>query len=97
MKTTYTRTLFHSDLTEAKVDLYLTKENKYTDLKNLDDAEHIEIVGLKKWTVVEGGAEADAVETIMDDLDENREYLILEFTNGKCEFYRNSHAVMFIL
>lgn len=96
MKTTYTRTLFHPDLTTATVILYITEGTKY-EIEDLDNAERIETTGLKSWTIVEGGAEADAVETIMDEVDENREYLILQFENGRNEFYRNSHVTMFIL
>jgi hypothetical protein len=102
MKRTYTGTTFYNNhgrkLQEATVRLYITKSNKY-DCKGefTGEPEKIEFTGLKSWTIVEGGPEADAVETIMDEVDENREYLILQFENGRAEFYRNSHVTMFIV
>lgn len=94
MKTTYTRTLMVPDLSKAKVRLMIFKLNKYENYGQ--EPEEIEFTGLKSWTIVEGGAEAEAVETIMDEVDDNHEYLILQFENGRNEFYRNSYVTMFI-
>ena len=97
MKTTYTGTLFHRDLTTAKVELYITKSNKY-DCKDeyTGEPEKVFLPPIKSWSVVEGGPEADVIETIINEVDENREYLIINFADGKTEIYRNSHVTMFI-
>ena len=94
-KRTYYRTLFYRDLTEAKVVLYLTKEIKYAGVTE-DDEHEVVLTGVTSWTVIEGGEEADAIETIVKDTDEYHEYLILTFTDGHTAIYRNSHTIMFI-
>lgn len=102
MKTTYTGTLLHPDLTTAKVELYISRVNKYERGSRIyiadeepEDEERIALPPIKSWTIVEGGAEADAVETICEK-DDNREYLIINFVNGTTEIYRNSYVTMFI-
>lgn len=100
MKHTYHRTLFYEDLAEAKVVLYFSDTDKYANGSRIygnccDEDRKIEFTGLQSYTIVEGGKEAEAVETIMDEVDENHEYLILNFKDHN-EFYRNSHVVMFI-
>jgi hypothetical protein len=103
MKTTYTGTMFHPDVTTAKVELYISKVNKYDRGGRIyvageepEDEEKVILPPVKSWAIVEGGTEADAVETIMDEVEENREYLIINFADGKTEIYRNSHVTMFI-
>lgn len=102
-KTTYTRTLTCPDLTKAKTVLYISNTNKYDHGSRIyvtdddpEDEEKIELPPIKSWTIIEGGAEADAIETIVDEIDDNREYLIINFANGKTEIYRNSYVTMFM-
>lgn len=104
MKRTYTGTLFNPDLTKAKVELYISKVNKYNRGSRIyiageepEDEERIVLPPVKSWTIVEGGAEAEAVESIMDEVDDNHEYLIINFANGTTEIYRNSYVTMFVL
>ena len=101
---TYTGTLMRPDLTKAKVELYISKVNKYDQGSKIyvededpDDEEKVILPPIKSWTIIEGGAEADAIETIMDEIDDNHEYLVINFANGKTEIYRNSYVTMFIL
>lgn len=100
MKHTYNRTLFHDDLTEAKIDLYFSEEDRYTRGSRIyglndDEEQKITVTGVKSWTVVEGGEEAEALENITE-VDENHEYLILNYADGHAEVYRNSHVTMFL-
>ncbi len=104
MKRTYTGTLFNPDLTKAKIELYISKVNKYSRGSRIyiageepEDEERIILPPVKSWTIVEGGAEAEAVESIMDEVDDNHEYLIINFANGTTEIYRNSYVTMFVL
>lgn len=104
MKRTYTGTLFNPDLTKAKIELYISKVNKYNRGSRIyiageepEDEERIVLPPVKSWTIVEGGAEAEAVESIMDEVDDNHEYLIINFANGTTEIYRNSYVTMFVL
>ncbi len=104
MKRTYTGTLFNPDLTKAKIELYISKVNKYNRGSRIyiageepEDEERIILPPVKSWTIVEGGAEAEAVESIMDEVDDNHEYLIINFANGTTEIYRNSYVTMFVL
>lgn len=92
MKRTYHGTLFCPDLKEARVDLYLTDKVKFD--RTCTETKHT-VEGLKAWTVVEGGEEAEAIERFME-ADENHEYLILHFKDHN-ETYRNSHAILFII
>ena len=102
-KRKYTGTLFYpNNLEEATITLYISEVNKYNRGSRIytdetpEDEEKITFTGLKSWTIVEGGPEAEAVETIMDEIDENHEYLVLQFADGRSEFYRNSYVTMFI-
>lgn len=98
-KRTYTHTLFHDDLREATVTLYFSDGVKHSKVYGLNEDEEenkVEFKGLKSWTIVEGGEEAKAIESIIDETDENHEYLVLTFDNRN-EFYRNSHVAMFII
>lgn len=101
---TYTGTLMRPDLTKAKVELYISKVNKYDQGSKIyvageepDDEEKVTLPPIKSWTIIEGGVEADAIETIVDEIDDNHEYLVINFANGKTEIYRNSYVTMFIL
>lgn len=103
-KTTYTRTLMCPDLTKANVVLYISNTNKYDRGSRIyvtdddpEDEEKIELPPIKSWTIIEGGVEADAIETIVDKIDDNREYLIINFVNGTTEIYCNSYVTMFIM
>lgn len=101
---TYTGTLFNPDLTKAEVTLYISKVNKYdrgsriyVSGKEPEDEEKVVFTGVSSWTIVEGGAEADAIESLAGlPADENREYLILNFANNESRIYRNSYVTMFI-
>ena len=96
MQNTYTSTLFIKDLTKAEVTLYVYRNTKYeADGEKPVEAKY---TGLKSWTLVEGGKEAEAIEAETDanSADENHEYLILNFADGTTATFRNSHVVMFI-
>lgn len=102
-KRTYTGTMMRPDLSKARVELYISKTNKYERGSRIymageepEDEEKIVLPPIKSWTMVEGGPEADAIETIIGTVDENHEYLIINFVNGKTEIYRNSYVTMFI-
>ena len=93
MKTTYTGTLFHPDLREAKVDIEIFDGTKYEDE---DYVEKIRYTGLTAWDIITGD-DAEELEAGMGELiDENHEYLVLHFEDGKTATFRNSHVVMFI-
>ena len=92
---TYTGTLFYpTNLTEATVELFITNKPKW------DCDEHdrrTTFTGVKSWTIVEGGEEAAEIESQRGmKPDEEHEYLVLEFENGRKKTYRNSHVAMFI-
>lgn len=96
MKRTYTGTLFHvEDLAEAKVFLEVYNGCKYTEGRG--EPIEFEFKGLTAWDIIEGGAEAEAIEQAGDILDENHEYLVLHFANGLTQTYRNSHVSLFII
>jgi hypothetical protein len=96
MKNTYTRTLFIDDLTKAEVKLYVYRGTKYDG--NGEQPIEVEYTGLKSWTLIEGGKDAEEIEAETDanSADENHEYLILNFADGTTATFRNSHVVMFI-
>ena len=103
MKRTYTHTWLHDNLADAEVVLYISKVNRYNRGSRIYDAgadpedeEKVILPPIKSWTVVEGGAEAKAVESIMDEVDDNHEYLIINLVGGNTEIYRNSYVTMFI-
>ena len=102
-KRTYTGTWMRPNLAEAEIVLYISKVNKYdrgsriyVNGEDPEDEEKVILPPAKSWTLVEGGPEAEAIETIMDEVDENHEYLIINFVNGSNEIYRNSYVTMFI-
>lgn len=99
MKTTYTRTLFHQDLTTATFELFHTEKAKW-DETELNEETVESLTGVKSWTIIEGGEEAEDIEQFYIDpenADECHEYLILNFADGSMRAYRNSHVVMFIM
>ena len=98
MKTTYTATLFNPILEEARFILYFTETPKYdvSDGNGIDEDTKVEFTGVKSWTIVEGGEDAELCEKLVDKKDEYDEYLILNFKD-KTEIYRNSHVVMFVI
>lgn len=98
MKRTYTRTLFHPDLKEATIELYITDRVKWeTDPEgNMPDEQKVEYTGVVAWDIIEGGPEAEEIE--QDGLiDEYHEYLVLHFEDGNTATFRNSHVDMFII
>lgn len=97
MKNTFTRTLFHEDLREAKVKIIAYKHTKYEALEG--EESEITYKGLTSWDVIEGGEEAEALEAETDEsgIDEYHEYLILHFEDGTQATFRNSHVDMFIV
>lgn len=99
MKKTYTRTMMHKDLAKAMVTLEIYEGDKYTAKCIEDLGEQSELVykGIKDWTVVEGGAEAEAIENLYGICDEHHEYLIITLANGTKATFRNSHVAMFII
>jgi hypothetical protein len=96
MKRTYTGTLFHPDLTTAKVHIYDFGEN--TKYKSHPDAEEhlVEYTGVTAWDIIEGGEEAAEIEQ-SGMVDEFHEYLVLHFKDGNTATFMNSHVDMFIL
>lgn len=95
----YTRTLFHEDLTKARIELYIHEATKYEAAEE-DETKEIK-TGVRAWSIVTG---SDAVEieyelvTLMDEpLDEYGEYLVLYYENGEKDIFRNSHVSMFII
>ena len=91
---TYTGTLMRPELKKARVELMIFELNKYENYGQ--EPEEITTTGLISWTVVEGGEEADRIRELTGLYDENDEYLVLKFENGKVEIYRNSYVTMFI-
>lgn len=53
----------------------------------------VEYKGVTSWDIIEGGAEAEAIEAETDasGVDEYHEYLTLHFEDGETATYRNSH------
>lgn len=96
MKRTYERTMMIEDLTKAVVELHVFNECKYTE----ELGEHIVVKyrGVKSWSIISGGKEAEAIENIVDadGIDENHEYLVLHFEDGTTSTFRNSYVDMFV-
>lgn len=95
MTRTYNRTMFitNEELSKVKVTLYITEGLKWED----DNETEVIYTGLKQWSIVDG---EDAVkleaETDGTCIDENHEYLVLEFVDGSTATFRNSHVSMFL-
>lgn len=96
MKRTYERTLFIEDLTKATIKLYIHEATKYEATE--DDEIKVEYTGVKAWSIIEGGNEAEEIEAQTDasGIDENHEYLVLHFEDGTDATFRNSHVDMFL-
>lgn len=95
MTRTYDRTMFISneELPKAKVTLYVTEGLKWED----DNETEIILTGLVRWSIVDG-IDALELEDEIDwnEIDEKREYLVLEFEDGSKKIFRNSHTDMFL-
>ena len=97
MKTTYTRTLMirEDEMPLATFRLEIYDKVKY---ETLEVSKTVTYTGVKAWTIVCGGDEAKAIESLTDEsgIDENHDYLILHFTDGSTSTFRNSHVDLFI-
>lgn len=93
---TYERTTFTEDLTKATFRLYISEATKYE--AEPDDVREATYTGVKSWSIIEGGKEAEEIEAWTDasGVDENHEYLVLNFANGTTGTFRNSHVDLFI-
>lgn len=92
---TYDSTLFiaKEELPERKVRLYITEGLKWED----DNETEVIYTGLVRWSIVDGIDALELEEEIdWNEIDENREYLVLEFNDGTKKIFRNSHVSMFI-
>ena len=97
MKKTYTRTMMVQDLAKATIKLFIFEGCKYT-AKDLGKETEVEYTGVTSWDVIEGGIEAEEIESMTDanSIDEFHEYLVLHFEDGSESTFRNSHVDMFI-
>lgn len=96
MTRTYTQTTFMSneELQKATVRLFITEGAKW---ENPGKIKEVRYAGLKSWSIVDGeDAKAIESETDASCIDENHEYLVLEFNDGSKATFRNSHVDMFI-
>lgn len=85
----------------SKIDTNKTVEIRiHEDVKYFSDEEGIVVTytGVTAWAVIEGGKEAEEIESYTDGscIDENHEYLVLLFTDGSTGTFRNSHVDMFV-
>lgn len=92
---TYERTMFIENLADANVKLYVYENSKYSG--NIGEEKEVNYTGLKSWSIVDGD-DATAIEAETDEscIDENHEYLVLNFIDGSTSTFRNSHVDMFI-
>lgn len=92
---TYERTMFIENLADANVKLYVYENSKYSG--NIGEEKEVNYTGLKSWSIVDGD-DAAAIEAKTDGscIDENHEYLVLNFVDGSIATFRNSHVDMFI-
>lgn len=99
MKRTYTQTITMSneELQQATIKLYISEYSKYDPDTSGGEIE-VEYTGLTAWDIIEGGKEAEEIESETDcnGIDENHEYLVLHFNDGTTSTFRNSHVDMFI-
>lgn len=101
---TYTGTLCRPNLAEAKIELYCFQVSKlergskiYVEGEDPKDEEKKILTGVKSWSIVEGGAEAEAIEMVIDAKDDIHEYLVINYLDGRTEIYRNTYVTMFVL
>jgi len=97
MKKTYTQTFTIRDLTKATIELEVFDGNKYADDFNELAGKKVKYTGVKAWSII-NGEDADKIEAESDGtcIDENHEYLILQFADGDTATFRNSHVDMWI-
>lgn len=95
MTKTYERTTFIENLADAKVKLYVYENSKYTGIRC--EEKEVNYTGLKSWSIVDG-EDAKSIENETDGscIDENHEYLVLNFVDGTTATFRNSYVDMFI-
>lgn len=95
MKKTYTRTMMHTDLTKAKVEIDVHESLKWEATQ--EDEKVVTYSGIKAWSIIsdEDAAEIESM-TDASGIDEYHEYLVLHFENGETATFRNSHVDMFI-
>lgn len=92
---TYEKTLFIENLANANVKIYLYENSKYSSI--VGNEKEINYTGLKSWSIIDG-EDAKTIENETDGtcIDENHEYLLLNFVDGSEATFRNSHVDMFI-
>ena len=96
MMRSYNSTLEFKDLREATIRLVITDGPKY-DLRQRTGI-IVEYTGVTSWDIIEGGPEAEEIESMTDknSIDELHEYLVLHFENGETSTFRNTHVDMHI-
>lgn len=98
MKRSYHGTLLRPNLAEATVILEFFEGVKYAETEEeRGEPNEVIVKDLTAWDIIEGGEEAEEVENLTGEIDENHEYLILHFKGGCVNIYRNSHVAMFII
>lgn len=95
MKKTYTRTMMHTDLTKATIEIEVHEALKWEATQ--EDSKVVKYNGIKAWSIV-SGEDAAEIESMTDasGIDEYHEYLVLDFANGETATFRNNHVDMFI-
>ena len=99
MKKTYNQTMIISEqkLPQKEILLFVYDVDKYEHY--IANRKKVLYTGLVRWDVIEGGKEAEEIESIVgkDKIDEHHEYLVLHFSNGSTIIYRNSRVDMDIM
>ena len=101
MKKTYIGTwmMSNDELQEATIMIIVYPKDKYSDVHAVnEDIKQVTYKGLTAWDIIEGGKEAEEIESETDasGVDEHHEYLVLHFNDGTTATFRNSHVDMFI-
>lgn len=108
MKRTYTQTWMMSNerLQQAMVKIIVFDKAKYFINGDRavwndecdEDGKCVTYTGVTAWDIITGGEEAEEIEAETDEsgVDENHEYLILHFNDGRTATFRNSHVDMLI-
>lgn len=88
---TETWTMSNAKLQKATFKVDIFENTKYEDENPIATAEY---TGIKAWSIIEGGEEAEEIESMTDanSVDENHEYLVLHFADGRTGTFRNSHV-----
>lgn len=98
MKKTYTETwtMNNEKLEDATVKILVYNANKYTG--NITEEREIVYKGVTAWDIIEGGIEAEEIESMTDadGVDEHHEYLVLHLRDGRTATFKNSYVDMFI-